>query len=384
VTGTTAVLLVNSLGTGGAERAVLAAARELGKRQRDVRILCLERSPGEPPMPTLSLSRMRASANAVLKLAALPFLAFRLARYVARENAGAVMSHLFRANFVNVLAKLLTGSRHRAILVNHTRVSRLLSEGLQGRINWMLCRWLYPRADLVASVSRGAAEETARLMRLAAGRVGILYDPIDTSAASVARAGAQAVEAVVCVGRLVALKRFRDVITAFARIAPDYAGLQLRIVGDGPEKPSLQGLCEKLEVTPRVTFLGTVAEPAGAVAGCSCFVSSSETEGFGMAIVESLAAGVPVIASDCAYGPREILCPASDPSILLEPGADMEAAQYGVLYPVGSVSTLEKALRRVLSDDSLRAELSRRGPQRAADFSVERSSVEYERLFFPA
>ena len=384
MTGRPAVLLINSLGTGGAERTVIAAAAELRKRHREVRILCLELSPAQTPLPVVQLSRMSAATTGFCKLAALPILAVRLSRYVAREKAGVVMSHLFRANFVNVLARLLARSRHRAIVVNHTRVSRLLSEGLQGRVNWKLCRWLYPRADLVASVSAGAAAEGAGLLALPPGRSVILHDPIDTAAASAAGASEGAAQAIVCVGRLVALKRFQDVIIAFARLAPDHSGLRLRIVGDGPESPALQRLSERLEVAQRVTFLGMVADPARAVAGCACFVSSSETEGFGMAIVEALAAGVPVIASDCAYGPREILCPSSDPSRLLQPGAEIEAAPYGILYPVGSVSALEKALRMVLGDEALRADLSRRGPGRAADFSVERSATEYERLLFPA
>jgi glycosyltransferase involved in cell wall biosynthesis len=103
-----------------------------------------------------------------------------------------------------------------------------------------------------------------------------------------------------------------------------------------------------------------------------------------MAIVEALAVGVPVIASDCAYGPREILSPASDPLRLLEPEANFEMAPYGILYPVGSIDALEKALRKVLGDSDLRAELSRKGTSRAADFSVERAADAYQRLLYPA
>jgi glycosyltransferase involved in cell wall biosynthesis len=379
VIGQPAVLLINSLGTGGAERAVMAVAAELGRRGRSVRIVCLEASPAADTMPALHLSRASSTTGGVLKLVVLPILAVRLSRYVDRENVALVMSHLFRANFVNVLSRLLARSRHRAILVNHTRLSRVFSEGIPGRINWMLCRWLYPRADLVASVSSGAAAETARLLRLPEGRSITLHDPVHTAPTRTSPS-----QSVVCVGRLVPLKRFQDVIIAFARVAPEHPELQLRIVGDGPERQALERLSGRLEVAARVTFCGAVADPAGLVAGCLCFVSSSETEGFGMAIVEALAAGVPVIASDCAYGPREILNPASDPSRLLEPGADIEVAPLGILYPVGSVQALEKALRTLLSDVSLRAELARRGPGRAADFSIERAASEYGQLLFPA
>jgi N-acetylgalactosamine-N,N'-diacetylbacillosaminyl-diphospho-undecaprenol 4-alpha-N-acetylgalactosaminyltransferase len=127
-----------------------------------------------------------------------------------------------------------------------------------------------------------------------------------------------------------------------------------------------------------------VDEPLGAMAGCRAFVSTSETEGFGMAIVEALALGVPVIASDCAYGPREILAPGTNPSILLGNEAEMEIVQFGILYPVGAVRELDKALLKLLTDKNLWSELARKGPSRAADFSAERALTAYDRLLFPA
>jgi N-acetylgalactosamine-N,N'-diacetylbacillosaminyl-diphospho-undecaprenol 4-alpha-N-acetylgalactosaminyltransferase len=310
-------------------------------------------------------------------------MAARLAAYLTDEQVTVVMSHLFRANFVNILARILAGSLHRAILVNHTRVSRLRGEGIQGWINLGLCKLLYRRADLVASVSTGAAAECANILRIRPERSTTLYDPIDVAASEASARGAQPSHAIVGVGRLVGLKRFADLIDAFAGIASNFPNLELRLVGDGPDQNRLESRAAAAGVSSRIRFLGRVADPAWALAGCTAFVSASETEGFGMAIVEAMAAGVPVISSDCAYGPREILAPATDPTHLLGPDSELEVAQYGILYPVGSVKTLEKALRLLLEDSALHAELSRNGARRAADFSVERSTAAYERLLFP-
>jgi len=381
---TTAIVLINSLEVGGAERAVQAAVAELRRRHRQVHLVCLEPPTAAPALPFRALSRMRGSAGGFVKLAALPVLALRLSRFVSAVDADVVMSHLFRANFVNVLARQWGGSRHRVILVNHTRLSRLRTEGLQGRINWALSRWLYPRADVVASVSTGAAAESARLLGLGERAV-VLHDPIEAATAGTeASATPEQPGILVCMGRMVALKRFQDAICAFARLAARRPGLRLRLVGDGPQRTALEQLAARLAVADRVDFLGTVDNPGGLLAGSAAFISSSETEGFGMAIVEALAAGVPVVASDCAFGPREILSPGSDPSRLLEAEADFEVAEFGLLYPVGSVDALERALWRILCDDRLRAGLSRGGPSRAADFSVTRAGNEYERLLFRA
>jgi N-acetylgalactosamine-N,N'-diacetylbacillosaminyl-diphospho-undecaprenol 4-alpha-N-acetylgalactosaminyltransferase len=327
---------------------------------------------------------MTTSAGPLLKLAALPSLAFRLSSYLGRQEVNVVVSHLFRANFVSVLARILARARHRAILVNHTRISRLKGEGIQGRINWMLCRLLYPKADLVASVSTGAAVECADLFGLSRDRCITLYDPIDTEAARAASAGADSAEVIVCAGRLVPLKRVGDLIQAFSRITSDFPRLNLRIIGDGPDKARLERCAAESGAVARITFFGRVADPFKAMAGCTAFVFSSETEGFGMAIVEALALGIPVIAADCAYGPREILAPESDQTRFLETGSEMEMAAFGLLYPVGSVDAMEKALRKVLADATLRSDLARKGLGRAADFSAERSVAAYDSLLFPA
>jgi glycosyltransferase involved in cell wall biosynthesis len=375
-------MLINSMGVGGAERAVAMLVEGLRKRGHDVRLLCLETTAsaltpgGAPPS---CISRMGSSSPGAAKLAALPFLARRLATEVKREGARVVVSHLFRANFVNVLAGTLGGAPHRAVLVNHTRVSRLTSDGLQGKINLALCRRLYPRADLVASVSTGSAAECERMLGLARGKSMTLHDPIDTEGAGKAAVTGPAVNAIVAVGRLIGLKRFKDIIDAFARVAADYPGLELRVVGEGPEGEALQKRARATALGERIRFFGRVENPFPVLAGCTAFVSASETEGFGMAIVEALAARVPVIAADCAYGPREIIAPATDPTRLMT-GSGVEQGPFGLLYPVGSVDGLEAAMRLVLDNAALRAALSEAGPRRAADFSVARSLDAYEKV----
>jgi N-acetylgalactosamine-N,N'-diacetylbacillosaminyl-diphospho-undecaprenol 4-alpha-N-acetylgalactosaminyltransferase len=356
--------------------------------------MCLERRGAQispsPSVPVIYLSGLSANSNTVLKLLSLPFLALRLASCLSEFGACTVMSHLFRANFVNVLARILAGSRHKAVLVNHTRISRLRHEGLQGRINLALCRLLYPRADFVASVSRGASAECARLLGLPPEKAITLYDPIETSISSAAEAraarNARALEAppraIIAVGRLVALKRFEDLIEAFRRIANEIPGLQLKIVGDGPQRNQLERRAAGSGITDRIHFLGQLAEPEREIAASDVFVSTSAVEGFGMAIVEALAEGVPVICADCAYGPREILSPSTDATHLLEKNAEIELAEYGILYPVGSVQGLQKALKCILNDVTLRKEMSRKGLVRASDFSVERTIAAYERVLF--
>ena len=105
---------------------------------------------------------------------------------------------------------------------------------MQGRINMLLCRRLYPRADFVASVSEGSRKECVDLLGLQPEKTTTLHDPIDTEAAAAAARSAHPKRAIVAVGRLIGLKRFCDIIDAFERVSPDYPDLEMRIIGGGP------------------------------------------------------------------------------------------------------------------------------------------------------
>ena len=167
------------------------------------------------------------------------------------------------------------------------------------------------------------------------------------------------------VGRVAGNKRIDLTIRALAHLLPDFPDLHLLVVGDTQDgtvtqalTAQLQQLAQELGVAQAVTFTGRVerAEPYFHLA--EVYVQASDHEGFGVPLVEAMAAGLPVVAS--ASG--------SMPWLL---GAD-DGTPSGLLFTPGSSDELARRLSRLLADATLRAALVAQGRARAADFAPDR------------
>jgi teichuronic acid biosynthesis glycosyltransferase TuaC len=125
----------------------------------------------------------------------------------------------------------------------------------------------------------------------------------------------------VTVGHLIARKRNADVLRALAVLGPRHPTLRYAIIGEGPERISLEGLAVRLGVAERVEFHGQLAptEAIERARRCTLFVMPSTEEAFGVAYVEAMAGGVPAIGCRGEPGPEEIAA-AGDGLVLVPPG----------------------------------------------------------------
>ncbi|MFC5719083.1 glycosyltransferase [Streptomyces gamaensis] len=173
---------------------------------------------------------------------------------------------------------------------------------------------------------------------------------------------------IVSAGRLVAVKRYDRLIAAFAKVAAERPDWHLRIYGRGPAKAGLRKQIEDLGLYERVTLMGARSPietewSKGAVAAVA-----SDAESFGMTIVEAMHAGLPVIATDCPYGPREILTDGTD----------------GLLVPLddsGTVDAYAEALLKLTGDAALRRRLGTAARETAHRYEPSRIAQRYEELF---
>ena len=164
---------------------------------------------------------------------------------------------------------------------------------------WVVLRALvYHRADAVVVQTEAAA----RWFRKWLGKrtpVSVIPNPV-VPTSELRRSAPQVPKPfILAAGRLVPQKGFDVLIRAFALAAPECMPLRLAIAGDGPAAQALRDLVAELRLENRVLFLGNVRELQTLMSQAEGFILSSRYEGFPNVLLEALAAGLPVIATDC-------------------------------------------------------------------------------------
>ncbi|MFW2439042.1 MAG: glycosyltransferase [Arenicellales bacterium] len=372
-------ILVNSLSGGGGETVALMLYNAFKARDIDVTLLCIEQNDmlDATDIDVHYLSAKTGSENGLWKTLSLPLFAWRLKCFLRGKNISLVQSHMYRANYVNVIARIF-GSDHSLQIVNHGIASRYLNMGLLGRVNLALIKALYPRSDQLLCPSMGMMNDLVSC-GVPSAKMHLVHNPFkldDIVATSKVALPDDLLEriagrkVIVSVGRIESVKNTRDIIEAFKGVYESDVNTCLVLVGDGSERKPLEQVVSEHGLDNSVIMTGYVANPFRYIAQATMLVSASEYEGFSNVIVEALVLGVPVVSSDCPGGPREILSAEYDGEVVIQSG-EMEVGEYGLLVPVGDAKALRKAMNCLLSDEGLRASYVEKGHNRAADFRMD-------------
>jgi N-acetylgalactosamine-N,N'-diacetylbacillosaminyl-diphospho-undecaprenol 4-alpha-N-acetylgalactosaminyltransferase len=376
---------INSLAIGGAERIVVTLSENL-RQYLNVEIICLEKNMEytiNNDIGITFLSDRKGKEAGLVKLFSLLLDAFRLKKYCQSRKIQLVQSHIFRANYVNILAKIF-GSNHSAQIVIHGVINEYLKKGLLGKINLYLIRILYPHADLIIANSKGIQTEIREILG-GFERIELINNPFDIN--MIRNKSQEQINAqefrfktnkkyLISVGRLIKTKRQADIILAFCAISDSHPDCDLLFLGDGLDVKKLHELVNSLDLNNRVHFIGKVKNPYKYLKKSSIFISASESESFGNVIIEAMASGCPVISSDCAYGPREILTGTFN--LDSESMTDFIRAEYGLLFPVGNTDLLAKGIGFLLSNEKNRQAYIAKGLKRCLDYDLKKIIPQYE------
>ncbi len=350
-------LMINSLETGGGERQFVELARSMRANHLQVHLGCLlKKGAFLEGLGELHHFGLGGSLYGLQSIRSRWRLMSRL-RELDLEVAHAFD---FYTNLTLVPAAKL--ARVPVVIGSHRQLGDLLSPA-QFRTQLMIFRW----CDRVVCNSRAAAD---RLLKagLPGSKVVVIGNALPPEAfaeTSPALARVSGILRVGMIARMNASYKNHDVfLGAAARLSRKLPNVEFLLVGDGPLRPELERKAAELGLQGRVQFLGDRRDIASVLASMDVSVVPSASESLSNVMLESMAAAVPVVATDVG-GSSEL---ASDGR--------------GVLVAPNDEQALEIGLERVLADPELRSSMSRRAREFAqVNFSVERIREQYCSLY---
>ncbi|MFV9689683.1 MAG: glycosyltransferase family 4 protein [Desulfobacteria bacterium] len=347
---------IYSLGPGGAERVMSILASAWASRGHKVTIVTYDKGcPAFYPLyPEVTMRKLGLSGGSVVRRVSNHFRRIPTFRRVMRETRPhIVISFMDRTNVLVLMAAI---GLDVSVIVSERTDPQRYSPGFP---YGCLRHWLYRKAMSVVVQSKTQAVWFKQM----SNRVAVIPNPVQACTNDL-NCQARRTSLVMAAGRLSHEKGFDLLLTAFAKINRKHPDWNLVIYGDGPERPALERQIRELKLNGRVQLPGVTARLSTHLRTAGCFVLSSRFEGFPNVLMEALACGCPVVASNC-----------TDISEIVRHGWN------GLVIPPEDPDGLANALRLILEDVKLRRVFEENGPVSIRRFDVDSIVDHWERLF---
>lgn len=289
-------------------------------------------------------------------------------RYLRKVQPHALLAAKDRAGRVALLARRFARVPTRIVLRMGMHLSGSLAERswLQRSARYLPVRWLYPWAYRIVTVAPAVADDLASIARLPRDRFEVIANPSispalyqQAEAASghpwLDDAETLSMPVIVAAGRLRPQKDFATLIRAFAGVRENREA-RLIILGEGPERTHLEQLARELSVEAQIDLPGFLDNPYAFMRRATVFVLSSRFEGAPNVLVEAMALGTPVVATNCPSGPSTILEDGLHGPLV--PMADPEALAAGILQAL-ETPVPARQLRQAVSEYTIDASTQR-------------------------
>jgi glycosyltransferase involved in cell wall biosynthesis len=299
-----------SLDAGGVTYATNILAGEMVKKGHDVAMLSLTDDRKRQEILENAGFAVTTLGHKGLGLKTFIIGFFQLVGYFIknRDFDAMIVASAYPGIIATLAAKLV---RHKAkILVNfHTHVSHYAAhESWHKKLILFFGKYILQMADVNANVSIDASRDAERFFGLK--HVETLYNPVlpyhGKSASHHWFDNPDVIPIVAC-GRLTEVKDFPLMFDSLKILLNYDARYRLILIGDGELKEQLQNYATEIGLKDHIDFAGWVDEIEPLIEPCRFFWMTSKYEGFGMVLVQALAAGIPCVAIDCPSGPREAL-----------------------------------------------------------------------------
>lgn len=349
--------VITDLNTGGAEKLMVDLLPRLAKDEIEVE-LAVFNGVITPFFEALSQAGIKIHEFGRTANYYSPRHVVRLVRLARRFDI--VHTHNTAPQLFGAIAGLFCGKKW--ITTEHTTTSHR-------RVRWFrpIERWMYRRYAAVVAISEGAAEAVREVAGKKGPEIRVIPNGVDLAryeqASSLDRASIgrslRDKKVILMVGRLSYQKDQATVIRAMHKLP---GKVELWLAGYGETELALKTLAKEVGVADSVCFLGMRTDVPALLKAADIVVQSSHIEGFGLAAVEAMAAGKPVIASDI-------------------PGLHDVVAGAGILFEHGNDSLLAESIARLLNDEKLYKVLAEKGKQRAKRYGINRMTEMYLNVY---
>ena len=283
---------------------------------------------------------------------------FRLAHFLREHNVALVHTHNPGAHIYGMLAAGLA----RVPVRVHTRHGRNFPDDKK-RV-W-INRILSWGTDVIVPVSDDAGLVATNVEHISPKKIHRIWNGIDTNLYTPHHDPVAGPPVIGTVARLSPVKDQGTMLVAFRHVLEEIPDARLMLAGDGPCAIKLQEQAAKLGLNGHVDFLGRCSNIPEVLKQMSIFTLSSTTEGLPMTVLEAMAAGLPIVATDVG-GNRELVQP----------------PQCGLLVPARDASALSRAYIDLLRDPQRRAQMGAASRARAVQyFSIDHMLAEYKKLY---
>lgn len=353
-------LIISSLSSGGAERVMSIIANYWAVKEWKITLLTfnhVSKAPFYPLHPCINyipLNIANQSPNRLVGIWNNLKRIFVLRTAISISKPDAIISFL---DTTNVLTLLATRGLKIPVIVSERNEPGKCQSRMWGKLRHLL----YPLANQIVVQTERAKNYFSLQLQ---SRICVIPNPVLLPKTNCVSQRLLKSPSLIAVGRLEQQKGFDLLIKAFSKVKDTYAEWTLTILGEGPLRSELEYMLNDLKLNEHVHLIGRVKDPYAYLKQADIFVMSSRFEGFPNALCEAMASGLPVISTDCPYGPREIIRNNVD----------------GILVPNEDLFELATAIARLMSDEQERKNLAKHALEVITRFNVDDIMKDWETI----
>lgn len=387
----TIAIITPTLANGGAERIISTLSQsQILKEKYLLKIITFDSSSNDYPFDCeiIDLSdRYSKELSAIKPLKYINYI--KIINKVKKEmNFDIVISFMENMGIVNAFTKKHETAIHvvSSYLSGQYKYSNRIQNNLYVFLFRLLIRIFFNKLDGILAISQESRLDLIQKFHINSVKIIVSYNPyniklIKNMAGAKNSAKHKNIIRITNMGSLIDVKAQWNLLRVFKIIEKSFSNIELLFIGRGENEKYLKDMTAAYGLNEKVLFIGYVTNPFEYLNTSDIYVLSSKREGLPNALIEAMACGLPVIATDCSSGPREILAPKTN---FQKKATIMERAEFGILVPInnGDKKTaeepldeqekiLKQAIELLIKDGEIRNNYSRKSVERSLDFNID-------------